>query len=82
MIKPNELKTSISEDMKIWEDKIDKFLIANAEKVLSGSACWDIPTGLSMSLIDIIVNRYNSNGYEATYESYQREGSWIRFKVK
>ena len=82
MIKANELLSMQSDELLKWEEVIDQELIKNMDKVVTfGGFCYTIPHGMSCTMAQLIVKKYSQNGYDVKYESCQREGEWIRFRI-
>lgn len=82
MIKADELLSMQANELLKWEDIIDNELIRNSDKVITMNGyCYELPNGMNSTMAQLIAKKYSQNGYEAKFESYQRDGSWIRFRI-
>ena len=79
-ISPQQLNEAFLNEVKNFEDRIDKAL--SSKSISKGSSIsMDIPSGMSGKHFEILKNRYISAGWtDVKWESDQREGSWLSFK--
>ena len=78
-ISPNQLNENFMNEVDHFEKRIDTLL--SSKRVSPGaSVSIDTPTGMS-SHFNILKERYLKAGWEeVTWNSDQREGSWLTFK--
>jgi hypothetical protein len=79
-ISPQQLNEAFLNEVKNFEDRIDKAL--SSRSISKGSSIsLDLPSGMSHKHFELLKTRYISAGWtDVKLESDQREGSWLSFK--
>jgi reverse gyrase len=79
-ISPKHLEEAFQQEVDYFEQNFDRIL-ANKKITKGQSISIDVPTGFNLSHFAILKSRYIQAGWsDVTYNSDQREGSWLSFK--
>lgn len=79
-ISPKHLEETFKADVDYYEELFDKSL-CNRSITKGQSISLDVPTGFNLSHFAILKQRYINAGWsDVTYNSDQREGTWLTFK--